>query len=112
IECSLGRLKYIVEVSIELIINESLVIKVLLLSLFAAAECVIDSVSQSLESSKSLRHENTRREAGRGSNSDEDRVARSRFFLFFDVDVRRLVTIAEGGHRLVTCGEGYVQTIP
>src|ERR1700686_5262131 len=103
--------EFFVGVGIELILIQSLVIEVLFFSFGAASECVLDSVSQSLESSESLRHENACRKAGRGSDSEVNRGARRRLFLFFIVDVRRLVSKAEGQHSVRACGEGYLQTI-
>ncbi len=111
VERCLGRVEVVLEVGIELILVESLVVELLFFPRGTASECVLDSVSQSLESSESLRHENPGRKAGRGSDSDEDRSARRRLFLFFLVDVRRLVSKAEGRHSVMACGEGYLQTI-
>ena len=113
IERTFWRVQFFVEVRIELVLVQPLVIEVLFFSFGAASECVLDSVSQSLESSESLRHENPCRKAGRGSDSEINRSARRRLFLkFFIVDVRGLVTKAEGQHSLMACGEGYLQTIP
>jgi hypothetical protein len=112
VERCLGRVELLIEVGIELILVQSLVIEIFFFSFGPASECVLDSVSQSLESSESFRHEDACRKAGRGSNGDVDRGARRRLFLiFFIVDVRRLVAKAEGQHSVMACGEGYLQTI-